>query len=65
VDLTGIEAAHLRKRVEITPPPGVTHAHADPTEVEVIITPRLIAMQSSSSNKKIFGTDGRPRHGQH
>jgi len=40
VDLTGIEAAHLRKRVEITPPPGVTHWHATPTEVEVIITPK-------------------------
>src|SRR5437868_3842641 len=39
VDLTGIEAAHLRKRIEITPPAGVTHAHADPAEVEVIITP--------------------------
>jgi YbbR domain-containing protein len=40
VDLTGIEAAHLRKRVEITQPPGVTHAHATPGEVEVIITPK-------------------------
>jgi YbbR domain-containing protein len=40
VDLTGIEAAHLRKRVEVTPPPGVVHAHATPGEVEVIITPK-------------------------
>ena len=40
VDLTGIEAAHLRKRVEVTPPPGVVHAHASPPEVEVIITPK-------------------------
>jgi len=40
VDLTGIEAAHLRKRVEVTPPPGVGHAFAKPQEVEVIIQPK-------------------------
>jgi YbbR domain-containing protein len=40
VDLTGIEAAHMRKRVEVTPPPGVIHAHVTPAEVEVIITPK-------------------------
>ena len=40
VDLTGIEAAHLRKRVEVTPPPGVARAFATPQEVEVIIQPK-------------------------
>src|SRR5262245_40345760 len=40
VDLTGIEAAHLRKRVEVTPPPGVAHDFATPQEVEVIIQPK-------------------------
>jgi len=40
VDLTGIEAAHLRKKVEVNPPLGVIHAHATPAEVEVIITPK-------------------------
>jgi YbbR domain-containing protein len=40
VDLTGIEAAHLRKRVELTSPPGVAHAFATPQEVEVIIQPK-------------------------
>ena len=40
VDLTGIEAAHMRKRVEVTPPPGVSHTRVTPQEVEVIITPK-------------------------
>ena len=40
VDLTGIEAAHLRKRVEVTPPPGVARVIAAPQEVEVIIQPK-------------------------
>jgi YbbR domain-containing protein len=40
VDLTGIEAAHLRKRVEISPPAGVTHTRVMPQEVEVIIQPK-------------------------
>jgi len=40
VDLTGIEAAHLRKRVEVSPPAGVTHARVSPQEVEVIIQPK-------------------------
>ena|SRR5947207_2125279 len=40
VDLTGIEAAHLRKRVEVSPPPGITHTRVTPQEVEVIIQPR-------------------------
>ena len=40
VDLTGIEAAHLRKKVEVSPPVGVVHARATPAEVEVVITPK-------------------------
>src|SRR5437763_14437129 len=40
VDLTGIEAAHLRKRVEVSSPPGITHTRVSPQEVEIIIQPR-------------------------
>lgn len=39
VDLTGIEAASgpLRKRVDVSAPAGVTHARAEPEEVQVRI----------------------------
>jgi YbbR domain-containing protein len=40
VDLTGIEAAHLRKRIEVSPPAGVTVVRVTPAEVEVIIPPK-------------------------
>jgi YbbR domain-containing protein len=41
VDLTNIEAAHdLRKRVEVSMPPGVAQVHVDPQEVQVIFSPR-------------------------
>lgn len=37
VDLTGIEAAHdLRKRIEVSTPPGVTHVRINPPEVTAI-----------------------------
>lgn len=37
VDLTGIEAAQgLRKRLEVTTPPGVTYRRIEPEEVQVI-----------------------------
>ena len=38
VDLSGIEAAqNLRKRIEVSTPPGVTHVRIFPEEVQVII----------------------------
>ena len=40
VDLTGIEAAHLRKRIEVSPPSGVTLVRVIPQEVDVIIPPK-------------------------
>lgn len=41
VDLTNIEAAHdLRKRIEVSTPPGVTQVRVDPQEVQVIFSPR-------------------------
>ena len=36
VDLTGIEAAILRKRIEVSTPAGVTHVRVAPQEVEII-----------------------------
>jgi len=36
VDLTGIEAGHVRRRVQVSTPAGVTHVHVSPQEVEVI-----------------------------
>ena len=41
VDLTGIEAAHLRKRVEVSTPAGVAPTHVNPPEVEITIPPRV------------------------
>jgi YbbR domain-containing protein len=41
VDLTGIEAANaLRKRIEVSTPPGVTHVRVDPEEVQVTFPPK-------------------------
>lgn len=41
VDLTGISAAHdLRKRIQVSTPPGVTYTHASPEEVQIIFPPR-------------------------
>ncbi|HWQ93765.1 MAG TPA: CdaR family protein [Clostridia bacterium] len=41
VDLTGISAAHdLRKRIEVSTPPGVTYVRIYPEEVQVIFPPR-------------------------
>jgi YbbR domain-containing protein len=41
VDLTGIEAGHgLRKRIEVSTPPGVTHVLIEPPEVEVVLPPK-------------------------
>jgi YbbR domain-containing protein len=38
VDLTGIESARgLRKRIEVTTPPGITFVQVVPNEVEVIV----------------------------
>lgn len=40
VDLTGIaSASHLRKRIEVSTPAGVTHLRVVPTEVQVIFPP--------------------------
>jgi YbbR domain-containing protein len=37
VDLTGIEEATLlRKRIEISTPPGITHVRVDPEDVRII-----------------------------
>ncbi len=37
VDLTGVESARdLRKRIEISTPPGVTHVHVTPPDVRVV-----------------------------
>lgn len=36
VDLTGIAAHDLRKRIEVSTPAGVTHVKVDPEEVQVI-----------------------------
>ena len=41
VDLTGIEAARgLRKRVEVSVPPGVAFIRAEPPDVNVIVPPK-------------------------
>jgi YbbR domain-containing protein len=41
VDLTGIESARgLRKRIEVTTPPGVVYVRVFPDEAEVIIPPK-------------------------
>ncbi len=40
VDLTGIQAAQLRKRIEVSTPAGVTHVRVDPEEVQVVFPPR-------------------------
>ena len=41
VDLTGIEAAQdLRKRVEVSAPPGVTLDRVTPSEVDVVVPPK-------------------------
>src|SRR5437867_789657 len=40
VDLTGIDAAHLHKRIEVSPPAGVTLVRVMPQEVDVIIPPK-------------------------
>jgi hypothetical protein len=40
VDLTGIQAHHaLRRRVEVSMPPGVTHVKVEPEDVQVIYPP--------------------------
>jgi YbbR domain-containing protein len=36
VDLTGIKAAELRKRIEVSTPAGVTHVRVAPQEVEIV-----------------------------
>ena len=40
VDLTGIKAAELRKRIEVSTPAGVTHVRVAPQEVEIIFPNR-------------------------
>jgi YbbR domain-containing protein len=41
VDLTGLESTGgLRKRVDVSTPPGVTLVNVDPPEVDVIIPPQ-------------------------
>jgi len=41
VDLSGIESSRgLRKRIEVTLPPGITYVRVIPDDVEVIIPPR-------------------------
>ena len=40
VDLTGIKAAELRKRIEVSTPAGVTHVRVAPQEVEIIFPPK-------------------------
>ena len=45
VDLTGIDAAHdLRKRVEVSTPPGVTYVRISPENVQVVF-PQLEGAQ--------------------
>jgi YbbR domain-containing protein len=41
VDLTGIKAAELRKRIEVSTPAGVTHVRVAPQEVEIIFPGKL------------------------
>ena len=41
VDLTGIEAARgLKKRVDVSTPPGITFVSAVPAEVDVMVPPK-------------------------
>ena len=41
LDLTGIGAAHdLRKRIEVSTPPGISHVRIYPEEVQVIFPPK-------------------------
>jgi YbbR domain-containing protein len=41
VDLTGVEAAQdLKKRVDVSTPPGITFVSAEPAEVDVVVPPR-------------------------
>ena len=41
VDLTGVEQAeNLRKRVEVSSPPGVTLVRVEPAEVSVVVPPK-------------------------
>ena len=41
VDLTGVEAAlDLKKRVDVSTPPGITFVSAVPAEVDVVVPPR-------------------------
>jgi YbbR domain-containing protein len=41
VDLTDIESARdMRKRVEVSTPPGVTFVRANPAEVNVVVPPK-------------------------
>lgn len=45
VDLTGIESArNLRKRIEITTPPGIVYVHVFPEDVEVVVPPKKPAL---------------------
>jgi len=39
--LTGIKAAELRKRIEVSTPAGVTHVRVAPQEVEIIFPGKL------------------------
>jgi YbbR domain-containing protein len=41
VDLTGLESGHdLRRRVDVSAPPGVTLINVEPPEVDVVIPPQ-------------------------
>ena len=40
VDLTGLETARARKRIEISTPAGVAHVRVQPEDVQVIIPPK-------------------------
>jgi YbbR domain-containing protein len=47
VDLTGVEGTGgLRKRIEVSTPPGVTHVRVEPEEVEVRFPPKQPPGQS-------------------
>ncbi|MCU0786019.1 MAG: CdaR family protein, partial [Verrucomicrobia bacterium] len=42
VDLTGIEAARdLKKHVDVSVPPGVTVVRLSPSELDVVVSPKL------------------------
>ncbi len=41
VDLTGVEAAKdLRRRIEVSTPPGVTHVRISPPDVQIVFPPK-------------------------